>query len=139
MQMPDRREGGVRMKKRNVLRPHWGDLLAALLVAVCAAGLLLGLTLRGTEGERTAVEVYHRGRLLYTLPLDRDGEWTVEGTYKNVITIRDGRVAVTASDCPGGDCVHMGWESRAGRGIVCLPNRLELRLTGVSDVDAVVG
>lgn len=127
------------MKKQRALRPRLGDLFCALLVLLCAGGLLLGLTLRAVEPDRLSVQVYRQGDLLYTLPLEKDGQWTVEGEYKNVITIQDGKVAVTASDCPGEDCVHMGWVSQAGRGIVCLPNRLELRLTGGADVDAVVG
>ena len=51
----------------------------------------------------------------------------------------DGRVAVTYADCPGTDCVHSGWVSAAGRAVVCLPNRVEIRLTGAPGVDAVVG
>lgn len=128
------------MNKQSVLRPRLGDLFCALLVLVCAGGLFLSLTLRAAGTERVAVEVRRAGTLLYTLPLDEDGQWTVEGEYQNTITIRDGKVAVTASTCPGEDCVHMGWSSAPGRAIVCLPNRLELRLTGVSGgVDAVVG
>ena len=57
----------------------------------------------------------------------------------HTVTVQDGRVAVTASDCPGSDCVHSGWAKDAGRAIICLPNRMEIRLTGSSDVDVIVG
>ena len=62
----------------------------------------------------------------------------IGGAYINRVEVRDGRIAIVDSDCPGEDCVHSGWISRPGRSIVCLPNRLEIRVTGTSDVDFVV-
>ena len=61
--------------------------------------------------------------------------------WAGTAALGDGAVAVTASDCPGNDCVHSGWISAAGRSIVCLPNRLEVRITGGAGdgVDAVTG
>ena len=55
--------------------------------------------------------------------------------------ICDGKAAILESTCPGEDCVHSGWISQTGRSVVCLPNRAEVRIEGVSgadDVDAVV-
>ena len=56
------------------------------------------------------------------------------------LAINDGASACTASDCPGQDCVHSGAIHTAGRSLVCLPNRVEIRVvSGGSDVDFVVG
>ena len=67
-------------------------------------------------------------------------EFTVTGDYTNTITVRDGKIAVTASDCPGHDCVSCGWVEHGGKSIVCLPNGLEIRvLADRGDVDFVVG
>ena len=46
------------------------------------------------------------------------------------------------ADCPDKDCVNQGWISRPGQMIVCLPNRLVIKiesdkLTQEEDVDAV--
>ena len=70
--------------------------------------------------------------------LDSDTEVVIEGEYENVVTVKDGKVAITKSDCPGTDCVHSGWIHESGRSIVCLPNRVELRIEGASEVDFVV-
>ena len=75
------------------------------------------------------------------MPLNRDGEYLLSGVYENRIVIRDGKAAILESTCPGEDCVHSGWISQTGRSVVCLPNRVEVRIEGVSgadDVDAVV-
>ena len=73
------------------------------------------------------------------LPLEMDAKVEVDGEYHNVIEIRDRKAAVVESDCPGEDCVHSGWTGTPGRSVVCLPNRVEIRIVGMdSDVDFVV-
>ena len=82
--------------------------------------------------------IYQEGKLIQELSLDHDTEFVIEGDYENVVTVKDGKAAITKSDCPGTDCVHSGWIHEAGRSIVCLPNRVELRIEGASEVDFVV-
>lgn len=121
------------------LRFRRGDLLAIGLVLALAAILAAALVIRAAPG--ATAQVYLDGRLTAELPLDRDGSFQAVGAYTNTVTVRDGAVAVTASDCPGSDCVHSGWISSAGRSIVCLPNRMEIRIVGGSSdgVDIVTG
>jgi len=88
------------------------------------------------KGTMHTARVYKDGSLLCELSLDRDTEYIVEGEYTNVICVRNGAVAITESTCPGEDCTHIGFISEGGRSIVCLPNRVEIMLSGESDVDA---
>lgn len=57
------------------------------------------------------------------------------------VIVEDEAVWVESSGCPGQDCVHSGRIYTSGQVIVCLPNRVEIRLVGgvPSDVDMVVG
>ena len=123
------------------LRFRKGDLLAAALVLLLAAALTVWLAVQAAAVDTAAAQIYLGGELVAELPLDRDGTYEVEGDYHNTVTVKDGKVAVTHSDCPGGDCLHSGWISTAGRSIVCLPNRMEIRLEGVESdgVDIVIG
>ena len=110
-----------------------GVMLAALLLAV------FFLLPRG--GGQVKVRIFLGGKLIEEMPLEQDAEYTVRGEYTNHILVRDGRVSVAESDCPGEDCVHSGWISRPGRSVVCLPNKMEVRLEGREDddrVDAVI-
>lgn len=116
-----------------------GDLLAIALVLALAAVCFLTFLPQGGEGAACA-QIYHNGQLLMTVPLDQPREIPVEGDYRNVITVHDGEIAITDSDCPGRDCVHSGAIHSPGRSLVCLPNALEIRVvSGQSDVDFVVG
>lgn len=115
-----------------------GDFIAIVLVAALA--ILVSFvfwTSTGTK-EGSVVAVYENGKLVREIPLTDDTEFIVEGTYTNRIVVKDGKAAIVESDCPGADCVHSGWIHEAGRSIVCLPNRVEIRIEGASDVDFVV-
>lgn len=112
--------------------------LIPIAAVLLAAALVLWLFLPGSEAAQR-VEIYKNGQLVESLPLSRDAVYCVEGVYTNEITIRDGKVAITRSSCPGGDCKACGWLS-AGGSIVCLPNGVEVRLiAGSGDVDIIVG
>ena len=110
-------------------------LLLGVLVLVCAG---LSFLLLGPE-ESAAAQIYSEGKLLCTLDLRNDRTLTVEGSRgTNVVTVKDGKIAVTAADCPDGYCMDRGF-CNGGVEIVCLPNRLVIRFLGKQEIDAVSG
>ena len=121
------------------LRFQKGDWLAVAVTLLLAAAVFVAFLPRET-GDKPVAEIYLDGVLVRQVSLDTPGEFTVTGDYTNTVTIRNGKIGVSASDCPGGDCVHSGWIGASGRSIVCLPNRMEIRVIAVSgEVDFVVG
>ena len=127
------------MAERDALRFRKGDWLAVALVAVAAIAVLLCF-LPGSRREAAYAQVYLDGVLVKTVALREDQVFSVEDLYRNEITVKDGTIAFTASDCPGQDCVHSGGIHSTGRSLVCLPNRVEIRVvSGDPDVDFVVG
>ena len=113
----------------------WGVIVLVILLAV-AAGIVFFP--RQQDSQNAAVQIYEDGVLTGEYPLSQDRVLELGGEYHNTVTIQDGKVAITDSDCPGQDCVHSGWISGPGRSLVCLPNRVEIRITGSSDVDFAV-
>ena len=71
--------------------------------------------------------------------LMQDQEIQISGSYQNTVKIQNGRAAIIDSNCPGQDCVKSGWHEDARQSIVCLPNRLELRLVGTEGEPQVDG
>ena len=115
-----------------------GDFFAIAAVLLLAALVFLLFLPRQDVGGHA--EIYQNGQVLRTLSLANDGQWIIEGEYRNIITFSDGKIAITASDCPGEDCVHSGWIHTGGRSIVCLPNGVEIRIVSTAnEVDIVVG
>ena len=127
------------MTKPEYLRFRKGDVLAIVLVAVIAVVVAVCFLPKSQNGPVQA-QVYQQGVLLKSLPLDTDISFEVTGKYTNTITVENGKIAITASDCPGEDCVHSGAIHSSGRSLVCLPNEVEVRVVNAqSDVDFVVG
>ena len=122
------------------LRLKWkkGDFLAVgfVLVLTILSTVVFHFSVKSSPAARVAI--YQNGELVKELPLNQDTSFTLTGDYQNEIQIRQGEVGIIESDCPGADCVHSGWIHEAGRSIVCLPNRVELRIEGESEVDFVV-
>lgn len=113
----------------------WVALLSAV-VAVCA-WLSLVLFTPGEDAE--AVKVISEGKVLHTLPLSEDIRLEIVSSHgTNVVTVENGKVAVTQADCPDHYCMDRGFCDR-GAQIVCLPNRLVLEFVGKQAVDGVSG
>lgn len=116
-----------------------GDVIVIIITLLIGAGML-PLLFAGTPGASTA-QVWIDGELFQTLRLDRDGDFPVSrGDIDMTVTVKDGAVAVTHSNCRDKICVHMGYVSRGGRSIICLPNRVVVKTQDGGDApDAVIG
>ena len=64
---------------------------------------------------------------------------TVESEWGcNTVTVKEGKIAVTAATCPDHHCMNRGF-CDGGPAIVCLPNRLVIKFVGKQDVDGAIG
>ena len=125
------------MAETKKLRFCKGDLLAVGLVVLVAVLVLVCFLPQKTDAAQA--EIYLDGALLRTVDLQTDDTFTLSFRYNNTVTVSGGKIAITASDCPGRDCVHSGAIDSRGRSLVCLPNGLEIRVVAAADdVDFVV-
>ena len=113
----------------------WAWILFGLLALFL---LLSGVMLIPGEAAARA-QIYSDGKLLRTVELSFDQEFTVETERGcNVVTVSGGKIGITYADCPDQHCVHRGFCDR-GLQIVCLPNRLVIRFLGEAEIDGVTG
>ena len=114
---------------------YWAVLLFCLVIG--CAGLSLFFLSDGAPS--SLAEVTSHGQLIRTVNLTIDQEFTVtDDTGSNVITVRDGKIAVTWADCPDGYCVDRGF-CNSGTQIVCLPHGLVIDFTYDSEIDGIIG
>ena len=132
-----------KMEAKLRLSPGKGDLAAVAAVLGAALALAAAFFLPRDATGQVLVEIRQDGAVVETCPLSQNRRIRVEEDYTNVIVVQDGAVWVESATCPGEDCVHSGKISQKGRSIVCLPNRVEIRLVGGPDpgdgVDVVAG
>ena len=101
-------------------------ILVAVLLTVALSAFLIFYFTRDTSDPESAktVVVRYENEVIATFPLCEDGEHKINGGT-HTIRIKDGRVSVTRSSCPGyQDCVEKGEISEEWEKIVCLPYRL---------------
>lgn len=102
-----------------------------LFVVLVAAGLALSWLSVRDAGAGQKVVVTANGQLYGTYDLFQDQEIIVEqNDHINKITIKDGQVQMSYSDCKNQICVEDGKISRTNQSIVCLPNKVVVEITG---------
>ena len=112
-------------------------LIFALILILCLGAGFYFLMPREAS---THAEITSQGQVIKTVDLRIDQEFTVENSNGglNVVTIADGKIAVTEATCPDHYCMKRGF-CDSGTEIVCLPNRMTIRFLGHQEIDAVVG
>jgi hypothetical protein len=93
------------------------------------------LVTRATAGEKgslAVIEVNGREVRRVTLGANQPARTiTVEGwNGPSTFEVKEGRVRMVRSTCRDKICIGVGWIDTNGRSIVCLPNRVVIRVTG---------
>ena len=112
-----------------------GDVAVLFVVILLAIFIGVLFVMNTGTDQGTVVCVYQEGIKIQELPLREDTEILIQNSYTNKLAVKDGKTAIVESDCPGMDCVHSGWISGKGRSLVCLPNRVEIRIEGEEDAE----
>ena len=115
---------------------YWIIALALVLILSTAAGFYLM-----KAGQNAAfANIISDGEAVKTVSLHMDQEFTVTAPNggENTITVKDGKIAVTAATCPDHYCMHRGF-CNGGTQIVCLPNRLVIEFVAEQEIDGLVG
>ena len=112
-----------------------GDIILVLVLAVA----VILTAVFATRTEDSFVEIYVDGVLAFQLDLSKDTTLDLNTTsYKIdlIVTVKSGKAYVTHSDCPDKLCVESSGVSSVGGLIVCLPNKVVVKVTP-KEVDAI--
>lgn len=116
------------MSRRPIAR---GDIMLIVAGIVVAALLWAAFELVRDSGPGRVVVVNVVGVDVERIALaggERSSR-TVRGQIgRSTFEIVNGRVRMVSSDCPDKTCIKMGWASQPGQVIVCLPNRVVLKV-----------
>lgn len=74
----------------------------------------------------------------YRYNLDKDQIHTFTGPVgETVVEIKDNKVHILSSDCHNKTCVESGYIDHGGQTLVCLPNKIVVKIEGNNDVIAI--
>lgn len=118
-----------------------------ILVAIVASisFVLLGLRFLPVSGEQIQAQVELEGKIVQIIDLQEVDAGVIAIPFeggKAQLEVKQEAIRLLPmpdSICPRKICSHTGWIRRAGETIICVPNRLVIRLTGQGNkqVDAV--
>lgn len=106
------------------------DIILIVSLLVISAVSLTVILLTRTRGGYAVVTL--DGKEVGKYSLSKDGEYSV-GDGSNIIAIEDGKVYMKCADCPDKTCIKRGNIYRSGESITCLPNRVNVYITGASE------
>ena len=114
------------------------DLITITGVILLAIFLGIWFSQNVNYGEHVVAVIYRNGQRIQEISLEDEKEIVLTYEYTNLIQVKEKVISIVESDCPGKDCVHSRGISRGGQSLVCLPNRVEIRLEGREEVDFIL-
>lgn len=106
------------------------DIILFFLILVFGIGISWWSLSTNTGGDKAIVTVDGQLYGTYSLLQDQTIEVVQENGHTNYITIKDGTVSMTFSNCKNQVCVNSGAISQTKDSIVCLPNKVMIEIKG---------
>ncbi|WP_302627018.1 NusG domain II-containing protein [uncultured Eubacterium sp.] len=102
-------------------------VLIVILVIIAFISYIVIYNFMSKQGD--VVEVYLEAKLIKKVPLDTDTEFEVKiDNHVNVVRVEKGFVFMLDADCPDKLCQKQGKIHNSGETIVCLPNKIVIRV-----------
>lgn len=111
-------------------------IIFAVLLIVSLAWLAV---IKLAPQEKLFAEISVDGKLLYKIDLSKVTQSYTIKLPHNTVLVEHGRISMHDADCPDRLCVKQGTISSGAFPIVCLPNKVIIRINGENGVDAVAG
>ena len=107
------------------------DIILVLSVLLISALCFIIVSLHQSEGSEVVVTIGNEEYGRFPLNIDKKLTITVDDEtilQYNVLVIENGKADVTEASCPDGVCVDHMPISKSGETIVCLPNKVVVRI-----------
>ena len=109
---------------------------ALLVAALISASLILWLLFSPGSKTGDTVEITVNGESFGVYELASNAEINVDGLL--TVVIENGQVYVTGQTCRNRICANHSPISKAGQTIICLPRGVVIKITGETEIDAVI-
>ena len=115
-----------------------GDRWLLLILLLASLATLYPL-LPTTPGGHTA-RIIHKGQVLLELNLNKDQRVTIDGDRGPVVVqVKNRAIRIIESECQNHFCVKNGAINKVNQIIVCVPNRIVIKILGNPGLDVITG
>ncbi len=110
-----------------------------LILIVTIISVLLIVIIRNINFKEQEALVYYENKLVLTIDLSIDKEYEVEGYNGKVnIEVKNNKIRVKEETSPLHICSKQGFVDSMFEPIICLPNKIVIKLKDKTDIDAIV-
>lgn len=109
-------------------------VLTVSIVAICIVLVILPFFF---SRDGSSVSIYVDGRLFAEKNISENSVTDVDGMM--TVVIENGKVYAQNSVCPSGVCEHSLPITKSGDSIICLPNKIMIKISGEGETDAISG
>ena len=105
-------------------------ILGLILLSVASMLFVMDLTHVSSDTGNKKVVVSVDGKKIAEYPLKIDATYELSGSHlgTNTLVIKSGKAYISEANCPDKQCMKQGKISRAGEMLVCLPNRVVVKI-----------
>ena len=118
------------MLDKNKKKRKHDIILGLILLSVALILFVIDLTNVSSDTGNKKVVVSVDGKKTAEYPLKKDATYELSGSHlgTNTLVIKSGKAYISEANCPDKQCVKQGKISRAGEMLVCLPNRVVVKI-----------
>ena len=110
-----------------------------LIIFIIIIGFVCIFLINFNKEEGNAIEVYYEDKLILSADLNIDNVYTVDGKLGDVvIEVKDRKVRVLKENSPRNICSREGYISDSSKPLICLPNKIIIKIVDSSEIDGVV-
>ena len=120
-----------------VLIMNKNDIKLVIVLFVVIIGIFIFISVTKEKG--SIAEVYYEDKMILSIDLSIDNEYVVDGELGDVVLeVKDGMVRVKSENSPKNICSKEGFIGDSSRTLICLPNKIIVKIVGDNDIDGVV-
>lgn len=117
------------------------DVALFLILLILGFSSVFLISSSGKDGQKVLIKTGGEVYGSYDLKKDQTIHVVYNGHHNN-ITIKNGKVSMSFSDCRNQNCVHQGKISNTSQAIICLPNQVVVEIIdskkdGGDDIDVI--
>ncbi len=112
------------------MKPALGDVVLVLTVLIVSVSAWVVLEMTAAAGNRAVIQPVGRPGQVLALESSSRVVSVLGPLGETRVEVKEGQVRIVDSPCPRHICVSMGWISRSGETLVCIPNGLVVRIEG---------
>ncbi len=113
------------------------DIKLVIILGIIIVGIFIFIDITKEVG--SMAEVYYGEKKVLTIDLSIDGDYTVDGDLGDVVLeVKNKMIRVKSENSPRNICSKEGFIGDSSRTLVCLPNKIVIKIVGKSEIDGVV-